>query len=311
MACSDVARFYLLMHNFPTANFQVGVPMQTKTLMPAERQKEILKRIRNDGRVLATDLAQEFQTSEDTIRRALRDLAAQGLCARVYGGALAMSPASGSALQRRKEAVERKLALGQKMASIVQGGQLVFIDAGSTNLAAARSLPGGIGVTVATHDPVIASVLAGRTDLTLITIGGQVNPLIGAAVDGQALRLILDMRPDLLFLGLCALDAKNGIAAFYSEDAQMKRALIERSGSVAIAVLNEKLSASAPFHVGAVEVVSDLIVESDAPRRFVSPLESRGLRVHHAKALSVRSSGKPHIVTDNDVGGRSPAVSVS
>lgn len=279
--------------------------MQAKTLMPAERQKEILERIRKNGRVLATDLAQEFQTSEDTIRRVLRDLAAQGLCARVYGGALAMSPASGSALERRKEAVNRKLALGEKMASIVQPGQLVFIDAGSTNLAAARSLPQGMGVTVATHDPVIASVLAGRTDLTLITIGGQVNPLIGAAVDGQALRLILEMRPDLLFLGLCAMDAENGIGAFYSEDAQMKRALVERSGSVAIAVLNEKLSTSAPFHVGAVEVVSDLIVESDAPWRLVSPLKSRGLRVHHARTLCVKSVGKPHIVTDDDVRDRS------
>ena len=72
--------------------------MSAKTLMPAERQKEILERIRKDGRVLATDLAQEFQTSEDTIRRALRDLSAQGLCTCVYGGALAMSAASGSAL---------------------------------------------------------------------------------------------------------------------------------------------------------------------------------------------------------------------
>ena len=79
--------------------------------MPAERQKEILERIRKDGRVLATHLAREFSTSEDTIRRALRDLAAQGLCARVYGGALAISPASGTILQRRREAVDRKLAL--------------------------------------------------------------------------------------------------------------------------------------------------------------------------------------------------------
>src|SRR6202453_2306471 len=208
--------------------------MCARSLMPAERQKEILERIRKDGRVLATDLAREFSTSEDTIRRALRDLAAQGLCARVYGGALAISPASGTILQRRREAVDRKLALGQKMASIIQPGQFVFIDAGSTNVAVARSLPKSIGLTVATHDPTIASVLAGRTDLTLITIGGQVNPLVGAAVDGQALRAILDMRPDLLFLGLCAIDAQNGIAAFYSEDAQMKRVLIEQSGSVAI-----------------------------------------------------------------------------
>src|SRR3984893_14420905 len=228
--------------------FRVEVTMSAKTLMPAERQKEILERIRKDGRVLATDLAQEFQTSEDTIRRVLRDLAAQGLCTRVYGGALAMSPSSGYALQRRKESADRKLALGKKMASMVRSGQLLFIDAGSTNLAAARSLAEGIGATVATHDPTIASVLAGRTDLTLITIGGQVNPFIGAAVDGQALRVILGMRPDLLFLGVCALDPDNGIAAFHNEDAQMKRALIEQSGSVAIAVVNEKLSESAHFH---------------------------------------------------------------
>jgi DeoR/GlpR family transcriptional regulator of sugar metabolism len=80
------------------------------------------------------------------------------------------------------------------MASIIRPGQCVFIDAGSSNLAAARSVPQSIGLTVATHDPTIAAVLAERTDLTLITIGGQVNPLIGAAVDGRALRQVLELR---------------------------------------------------------------------------------------------------------------------
>jgi DeoR/GlpR family transcriptional regulator of sugar metabolism len=279
-------------HNHLAA-FSAEVTMQKRDLMPAERQKEILERIRKDGRVLSTDLAREFSTSEDTIRRALRDLAAQGLCTRVYGGALAISPASGTILQRRREAVDRKLALGQKTASIIQPGQLVFIDAGSTNLAVARSLPKSIGLTVATHDPTIAAVLADRTDLTLITIGGQVNPLIGAAVDGRALRQVLELRPDLLLLGICAIDADDGLAAFHSEDAQMKSALLERSGSVAIAVLNEKLSASAPFQVAAVDVVDDLVVEAEAPKRVVSDFESRGIRIHWAKTLSAKSNGNP------------------
>ena len=278
--------------------------MQRKDLMPAERQQEILERIRKDGRVLAAHLAREFSTSEDTIRRALRDLAAQGLCARVYGGALAISPASGTILQRRREAVDRKLALGQKTASIIQPGQFVFIDAGSTNLAVATSLPKSIGLTVATHDPTIAAVLADRTDLTLITIGGRVNPLIGAAVDGQALRLILDLRPDLLLLGVCAMDVDDGIAVFHSDDAQIKRALLEISGSVAIAVLNEKLSASAPFRVSEVDVVADLVVEADAPTKIVSAFESRGIRLHRAKALNMKSGGK-HIVSNDTVGSRS------
>jgi DeoR/GlpR family transcriptional regulator of sugar metabolism len=281
------------MHNYHGRFFRPEVMMQGRDLMPAERQKEILERIRRDGRVLATDLAREFSTSEDTIRRALRDLAAQGLCARVYGGALAISSASGTNLQRRREAVDRKLALGQKMASIIRPGQFVFIDAGSTNLAVARSLPKSMDLTVATHDPTIAAALADRTDLTLITIGGQVNPFIGAAVDGRALRQILELRPDLLVLGICAIDADDGIAAFHSEDAQMKRSLLERSGSVAIAVLNEKLSASAPFQIGAVDAVADLVVEADAPKQELSDFESRGIRIHRAKTLSAKSDRNP------------------
>src|SRR6202030_655018 len=74
----NVACLCFFLHNIPWKCFLVEVTMSAKSLMPAERQKEILERIRRDGRVLATDLAQEFQTSEDTIRRALRDLAAQG-----------------------------------------------------------------------------------------------------------------------------------------------------------------------------------------------------------------------------------------
>jgi DeoR/GlpR family transcriptional regulator of sugar metabolism len=258
-------------------------------LMPAERQKEILERIRRDGRVLAADLAQEFSTSEDTIRRALRDLAAQGLCTRVYGGALAISPASGTVVQRRREAVDRKIALGEKIVSLIRPGQFVFIDAGSTNLEVARSLPRSLGLTVATHDPTIAAVLADRTDLTLITIGGLVNPLVGAAVDGQAVRLILELRPDLLLLGICAIDVGHGIAAFHSDDAQMKRTLLERSGSVAIAVLNEKLSASAPFQVGPIDVVADLVLEADAPQPVARALKSCGIRIHRAKHPPTKS----------------------
>ena len=63
--------------------------MAQMDLMAAERQVAILDRVRRNGRVLASELAIEFETSEDTIRRALRELADQGLCKRVYGGALA------------------------------------------------------------------------------------------------------------------------------------------------------------------------------------------------------------------------------
>jgi hypothetical protein len=57
--------------------------------------------------------------------------------------------------------------------------------------------------------------------------------------------------------------------------------------------LKEKLSASAPFQVGAVDVFADLVVEENAPKEVVSDFESRGIRVHRAKTLSAKSNGNP------------------
>nr|WP_272213447.1 DeoR family transcriptional regulator [Marinicella sp. W31]MDC2879403.1 DeoR family transcriptional regulator [Marinicella sp. W31] len=70
-----------------------------------ERQDIILQRLKASGRVLTTDLAAEFAVSEDTIRRDLRDMAARGLCERVYGGALPVAPAAGP-LGARDRAVD-------------------------------------------------------------------------------------------------------------------------------------------------------------------------------------------------------------
>src|SRR5580693_8849039 len=89
------------------------------SILAAERQQHILDRLGRDGRVLAAALADAFSTSEDTIRRDLRDLAGRGLCRRVYGGALPVSPASSSAQIRAGEATDRKVVLGQALAALV------------------------------------------------------------------------------------------------------------------------------------------------------------------------------------------------
>src|ERR1700735_2327284 len=89
------------------------------SILAAERQQQILERLDRDGRVLPASLAEAFATSEDTIRRDLRDLAGRGLCRRVYGGALPLSPASSSAQIRAGEAIDRKAALGRALAALI------------------------------------------------------------------------------------------------------------------------------------------------------------------------------------------------
>lgn len=254
--------------------------------LPEERQRLIRERLTRDGRVVAQELALQFGTSEDTIRRDLRELAAAGLCQRVYGGALPLSPASAPLSERLSLVPERKRALGEKMASLLQAGEVVFVDAGSTNLAAVRALPDGLALTVITNAPVIAAELVARENCELIVIGGRVDRRTGGAQGARLLRDIADLRPDVYLLGSCALDAEAGIAVFGMDEAEFKRMLVAQSRRVISAATSDKLGTCAPFAVAPLRVLADLVLEADAPEDQVLALARDGVRIHRATGVS-------------------------
>ena len=186
------------------------------SILAAERQQQILEQLGRDGRVLAASLAEAFATSEDTIRRDLRDLAGRGLCRRVYGGALPVSPASSSAQIRAGEATDRKAALGRALAALVRRTRSSSSTQGSTNLAAVKAFPDDLRLTVATHDPAIAAALLAKPKVTLWLIGGRVSREVGAALGGRTLADVEALRPELALLGVCALDPVAGIGRLRS-----------------------------------------------------------------------------------------------
>ena len=108
--------------------------------LPSDRHQYIRQRLQQEGRVLAAELAQTLGVSEDSIRRDLRELAATGICQRVYGGAIAMTPNTGSFIERSHENVARKARLAAAAVRLLKPGQFVFLDAGTTNLEIARAL---------------------------------------------------------------------------------------------------------------------------------------------------------------------------
>ncbi|MBJ7310201.1 DeoR/GlpR family DNA-binding transcription regulator [Rugamonas sp. CCM 8940] len=239
--------------------------------LPEERQRLIVERLAGGGRVLAAELAREFGISEDTVRRDMRELAAAGLCERVYGGVLPLSPASGPLVQRQEQARPRKLALAAAALPLLRQGQLLLIDAGSTNGAIAELLPDNLGLSVATNSPAIAALLAPRRGIGLIVIGGQVDWRSGASLGARAVRDVAALRADLCFLGACSVDARRGIGGFSLEEAEFKQAAVAASDAVAVAVTNEKIGTGAPYDVAAMRQIAYLLVEHDAdPARLAS-----------------------------------------
>jgi DeoR/GlpR family transcriptional regulator of sugar metabolism len=234
----------------------------SELLLP-ERQQEICRRLAVSDRVIAGELATEFNVSEDTIRRDLRELAASGQCVRVYGGALSVVARETPLAMRLDADVDRKRRLAAKMATVLQRGMLVFLDAGSTNIAAARELPDNLELTVATHSPLISAIICSKPNIRLFMIGGKVDDRVGAAIGAQSLRELQGLRPDMCFIGACAVESDTGITAFDAEDAEFKRAIVEASRLTLVAALNEKIGTAAPFFVMPLAGCNYLVVEHD------------------------------------------------
>jgi len=254
--------------------------------LPQERQQLILQRLRSQGRVVAVELSAEFEVSEDSIRRDLRELAAQGLCKRVYGGALPLSAIAAPLKQRRGEHTGRKQALARKAVMLVRQGQILLMDAGSTNAAIAAALPERFGLTVVTNAPDIAQILLEREGFEILLIGGRIDARIGAAVGAQALQEVQRVRADLCFPGACAIAADSGLWGFDSEEVLLKRAMIEASGETAIVVTSDKLGTVATHRVAPLEDVQHLVLEHNVDRAARAAFTARGVTVHRAEAVS-------------------------
>jgi len=242
-----------------------------------DRLLVIEKQLVERGRVVSTELAEMLGVPVDMIRRDLRDLAGRGVCRRVYGGAV--KPPVGASRVPGAQLSE----LGLRAASLISPGQVVFFDAGRTNLAIAHALDLELKATVVTTSPAIAAALIPHGNIELVVIGGRIDRLAGAAIGAMAVQSIREWRFDLCLLGACAI-AEEGVTALYVEDAAMKRALIDASVEVAVAAIAGKVGTRAPFHVAPLTRVSRMIVEKGAPVAELERIRAAGVEVEEVGA---------------------------
>ena len=143
-------------------------------MLSEERRRAILEMLNREGRVLVQDLASRFDTSQVTIRKDLEALHGHGLIHRTHGGAL---PAREGALEdptlREKEKLHRreKLRIAEVAAGMVQEGQVVILDSGTTTTGIARALRNFQNLTIVTNAVNIAAELSGSSVEVILTGG--------------------------------------------------------------------------------------------------------------------------------------------
>jgi len=251
-------------------------------LLTRERQQLILERLARDGRVLAKALSAELGLSEDSIRRDLRELARAGQLQRVHGGALPASAAVGDLTQRRGLAPQAKQALARAALGLIQPGQVVLLDGGTTTLALAEQMPADLAVTVVTHSPEIAVALGTHPRIEVILLGGRLFKHSMVSVGAAAVEAASHVRADLYFMGVTGVHAEAGLSTGDFEEAQIKRALHQRAAETVVMASPEKLGAASTFVIAPAAEVATLIVTADTPVGLTQPLAALGIDVRHA-----------------------------
>jgi DeoR family transcriptional regulator, aga operon transcriptional repressor len=250
-------------------------------LLNEERRRAILEVLNREGRVLVLDLAKRFETSQVTIRKDLEDLHAHGLIHRTHGGAL---PAREGALEdptlREKEKLHRKekLRIAEAAARLVQEGQVVILDSGTTTTAIARALRHFQNLTIVTNAVNIAAELSG-TPVDVILTGGTLRKNSFSLVGPIAEETLHRLNADLLFLGVDGFDVHYGLSTPNLLEAKVNRVMVEVAKRTVAACDSSKFGRRSLSLIVPPEALHQVISDRGAPKSDIAALKKAGIEV--------------------------------
>jgi len=250
-------------------------------LLYEERRRAILEILKRDGRVLVQDLTRRFGTSQVTIRKDLEDLHAHGLIHRTHGGAL---PASEGALDdpalREKQSLHRKekLLIAKEAARMVQEGQVVILDSGTTTTEIAKALREFRNLTIVTNAVNIATELSG-TAVEVILTGGTLRKNSFSLVGPIAEETLRRLNADLLFLGVDGFDVHYGLSTPNLLEAKVNRVMVEISKRTVAVCDSSKFGRRSLSLIVAPSALHGIITDRSIPRSDLQALKKSGIEV--------------------------------
>lgn len=208
--------------------------LDSDPMLIEERRQHILALAQSKGRVLVRDLSQSLGISQITIRKDLDHLQAKGLLQRSHGGALPAQPGAlfdPTLQEKEKSHRSEKMRIANAAAKLVQEGQCVMLDSGTTTTAVAQALKKFSHLTVITNGVNIAAELTG-THFDVILTGGIVRKNSFSLVGPLAEDMLEEMHADILFLGVDGFDTEIGLTTPNLLESRVNRAMVKAAAKV-------------------------------------------------------------------------------
>lgn len=255
----------------------------SKKLLVEERRRLIRELVQEHGRVTVDDLARRFTTSSVTIRGDLNALAYQGTIARSHGGALRIGTGIKDTPVTVKETRwhAQKQRIGQAAANMIQDGETILLDSGSTTLEIARQIRKLKlkSLTVITNALNIAMELSGLPQVRVMMLGGLLRQTSSSLVGPYAEQTMTKLSADRLFLGVDGLDSQTGVTTPDPLEAALNTLMIRVSRQTIAVMDASKLGQRSLSVITPVRSLHMVITDMGAAAGTVETLRAAGVQV--------------------------------
>jgi len=231
-------------------------------MKPEARQLQIAAVINQEGHQSVEALAARFSVSAETIRRDLALLVESGAVQKVHGGARkARLHSEGSFEERMSEDAPAKQAIARRLGSLIESGETLFIDTGSTTLACAEALRAVSDLTIITNSVRVAMAFGNGNGGRVLLLGGRYGTGNAQTVGPATIAQIADFRADRAILTPAALDPDAGAMDQDLDESLVARAMHAHARSTIIVAAAAKIGRHGAHRVCPFEEISILVTD--------------------------------------------------
>ncbi|MBL8049750.1 MAG: DeoR/GlpR transcriptional regulator [Anaerolineales bacterium] len=261
----------------------------SKPLIPAQRRERIQEYLTIHQIARTADLCQMLDASEATVRRDLEWLESKGILERTHGGAILnqrmiLEP---EYQQRVKQHPEEKRRIGELAASLIDDGDIVFINSGTTATQVLQYIRRDSNITVFTNN-VSAVMDLGNPGFHYFLIGGEFQPRSNSIAGRFAMDNLGLVYANKTILGVDGISLKHGCTVPTNAEAEVVRKMIERTkGSIIIAADYSKWGVVSNFQIANIDEVDKLVSDDKLDSSALEALEEHNIETLIASSTPV------------------------
>ena len=246
-----------------------------------KRRELIIDQLCREGSVRVEQLSAQFSVSSVTIRSDLRQLEKSGCAVRAYGGAMLNKQFAFDRPLQDKGRINRdvKYAIACAAAELVNDGDAIILDSGSTTSQMAQQLVGKKDLVVMTNALNIAFELANNEQVDLMVVGGSVRRKSWLLYGPAAEQHMRQFRFDKLFLGVDGFDLLSGITTPDPGEAQLNRAMCDVAREVIAVADASKFGRTSFCMIREIGQIQRLVTDSRIPENYLHALNHLGVDV--------------------------------